>query len=101
MNRQADLSVTQLLGAERNAVREHREPSERVKQLDNDAAAALSPDIIMRNPTKGELKGLHSINFKSNSYKENTFSPYFIGKIKGQKACMELERCPLCQDINA
>lgn len=80
MNRQADLSVTQLLEAERNAVREHREPSDRVKQLDNDAVAALSPATVMRNPTKGELKCLNSINFESNSYKENTFPPLLLAK---------------------
>lgn len=63
MNWQDDLSVTRLLGAERNAVREQGEPSERVKRLDNDAAVMFRLRLNYENPTKGEPKGLQSIKF--------------------------------------
>lgn len=73
-NRQADLSVTQLLGAERNAVREHGEPSPWVKQLDNDAAPMFRFAIITRIPPKVNSK----VYIQLNSNQIHTKKTFFL-----------------------
>lgn len=76
------------MGAERNAVREQGEPSERVKQLDNDAAVMFRSDVITGIPPKVNSKVYSQLNSNQIHTKKTLFH---LSKVKGQNASVRLD----------